>query len=272
MIGPRTPDGALVALDVDGTLMTYDGVISAQVRELVADLRDAGTHLVLATGRGVRATTPVLADLGLTEGWAVCSNGAVTVRVDTAEPDGYEVVRRITFDPAPALRVLQMELPDALFAVEDLGRGFLVTRPFPDGELIGEQTVCTFEDLISTPVTRVVVRDPGSTPEAFRDLVHRVGLHRVTYAVGWVAWLDLTPGGITKGSALEDLRQDLGVEPFATVAVGDGANDIDMLKWAARGVAMGHAQDDVRTAADEVTGTIEDDGLAEVLRSVLEVR
>jgi hydroxymethylpyrimidine pyrophosphatase-like HAD family hydrolase len=268
MTHPRTAAGTLVALDVDGTLMSYDGVISPEVRACVADLRDAGAHVVLATGRAVLGVMPVARELGLTEGWAVCSNGAVTARLDPSLPEGYEVAEMTTFDPEPVLRVLAMELPDAYFAVEDLGRGFRVSRVFPDGELTGEQTVSTFEQLCAGPATRVVIRDPGSTPEEFHALVERVGLHQVAYAVGWSAWLDLTPGGVSKASALEDLRKRLGVEPFATVAVGDGANDLEMLVWAARGVAMGHASEAVRQAADEVTGTIEDDGAVAVLRSI----
>jgi hydroxymethylpyrimidine pyrophosphatase-like HAD family hydrolase len=268
MSHPRTVAGMLVALDVDGTLMTYDGVVSDDVRACVASLRDAGAHVVLATGRTVRATVPVMAELGLEDGWAVCSNGAVTVRVHPSFAAGYEVTSMTTFDPEPALRVLQLELPDALFAVEDLGRGFRVSRPFPDGELTGDQEVVPFDRLVSEPVTRVVVRDPGGTPEEFQALVERVGLRQVSYAVGWSAWLDLTPGGVSKASALEELRRELDVEPFATVAVGDGANDVEMLRWAARGVAMGHAADAVRAAADEVTGTIADDGAVAVLRSI----
>lgn len=269
MTHPRTAAELLVALDVDGTLMSYDGVISDEVRACIAALRDAGAHVVLSTGRAVLGTLPVLAELGLDEGWAVCSNGAVTARIAPALPGGYEVAEMTTFDPEPVLRVLAMELPDAYFAVEDLGRGFRVSRTFPDGELTGEQTVSTFAELCAGPATRVVIRDPGSTPEEFHALVERVGLHQVSYAVGWSAWLDLTPGGVSKASALEDLRRRLGVEPFGTVAIGDGANDIEMLGWAARGVAMGHASDPVRAAADEVTGTIEDDGAVAVLRSLL---
>jgi hydroxymethylpyrimidine pyrophosphatase-like HAD family hydrolase len=53
------------------------------------------------------------------------------------------------------------------------------------------------------------------------------------------------------------------------VAIGDGGNDVQMLRWAARGVAMGHAPEAVRAAADEVTGGIEDDGALPVLRSLL---
>jgi hydroxymethylpyrimidine pyrophosphatase-like HAD family hydrolase len=259
----------LVALDVDGTLMSYDGVISDEVRQAVRDVRDSGLHVVLATGRGVHSAAPVAAELGLTEGWVVCSNGAVTARLDPSTDLGYEIVRVVTFDPGPALRAIAMELPDALYAVEDLGLGFRVSADFPDGELSGDLEVVSWDELTTTPATRVVIRSPESTPEQFHELVERVGLHEVEYAVGWSAWLDLTPGGVSKASALEEVRQHLGVQPHATVAIGDGSNDVQMLRWAARGVAMGHASESVRAAADEVTGSIDDDGALAILRSLL---
>ena len=259
----------LVALDVDGTLMSYDGVISDDVRAAVTDLVEAGVHVVLATGRAAHSAVAVAHDLGLTHGWAVCSNGAVTARLDPELENGWTVARSVTFDPGPALRAIAMELPDALYAVEDLGGGFRVSAPFPENELSGAHTVVPFEELAAAPVTRVVIRAPQSTPEEFHEIVERVGLHEVSYAVGWSAWLDLAPGGVSKASALEEVRRDLGVEPFATLALGDGENDVEMLRWAACGVAMGHALDVVRAAADEVTGTIEDDGAVEVLRRVL---
>ena len=90
----------------------------------------------------------------------------------------------------------------------------------------------------------------------------------VEYAVGWSAWLDITPEGVSKAAALEGVRRRLGVEPGATVAVGDQRNDLEMLRWAARGVAMDNAPDEVKAAADEVTGHVDDDGLVAVLRSL----
>jgi len=80
-------------------------------------------------------------------------------------------------------------------------------------------------------------------------LVGEVGLHEVSYAVGWTAWLDINPEGVSKGSALELVRRSLHVEPGDTVAVGDQRNDIEMLTWAARGVAMGQAPDEVKAVA-----------------------
>lgn len=259
----------LVALDIDGTLMTYDGELSDDLRDAITDLRLAGAHLVLATGRSVHATAPVAHELGLTGGWAVCSNGAVTVRLDPDADLGYVVTDRITFDPGPALRLMHAELPDAHFAVEDLDSGFRMNKLFPAGELTGHHEVVDLEDLWSDHVTRLVVRSPGHTSTDFHELVHRMGLDEVTYAVGWTAWMDIAPKGVTKASALEVVRRRLGVEPARTVAIGDGSNDLQMIDWAARGVAMGHAPQPIREIADEVTGTIDDDGAVVVLRSLL---
>jgi len=259
----------LVALDIDGTLMTYDEQMSDDVREAVAALLDAGVHVVLATGRSVHTTMPVARELGIAKGWVVSSNGSVTVRLDADEELGYEVVDRITFDPGPALRLMHAELPDALFAVEQVGFGFRMNKPFPEGELSGVLDVVELEDLWSDHVTRLVVRSPGHTSDQFHDLVHRMGLDDVSYSVGWTAWMDIAPHGVTKASALEVVRRRLGVEPSRTVAIGDGSNDLQMIDWAARGVAMGHAPQAVREIADEVTGTIDDDGAVDVLRSLL---
>lgn len=259
----------LTALDVDGTLMSYDGVISDDVRAAVTALVDAGVHVVLSTGRSAHSAVGVALDLGLTHGWVVASNGAVTARLDPGATGGWTVERSVTFDAGPALRAIALEIPDALFAVENLGVGFMVSERFPEGELDGEQVEVPFEQLEATSVTRVIIRAPHSTPEEFHALVERVGLREVTYAVGWSAWLDLTPGGVSKASALEEVRRDLGVQPYETLALGDGENDVEMLRWAACGVAMGHATDVVRAAADEVTGTIEDDGAVAVLQRVL---
>ncbi|WP_159792616.1 HAD family hydrolase [Puerhibacterium puerhi] len=260
----------LVALDIDGTLLDYDQTLSDVVRDAVRDVRAAGHHVVLASGRSLIAMTPVARLLGIETGWMVCSNGSVTVRLDPDRPGGWVVEQIETFDPEPALRLLRQELPEARFAVEDVGVGFRLNELFPDGELDGEHSVVDFEELAAGgEVTRVVVRSPDATSTDFHRLVERLGLDDVTYAVGWTAWMDIAPQGVTKATALDHVRERLGVEPACTLAVGDGHNDVEMLRWAARGVAMGHADEAVRAVADEVTGTIEEDGAATVLRSLL---
>lgn len=265
----RSGETRLVALDLDGTTIDHSGALSPAVGEAVAAVVRAGHHVVVSTGRSIVATLPVLGLLGVSAGFVVCSNGAVTLRLDPSATNGYHVVDTVTFDPRPVLTMLRREIPDALVAVEDLGVGFKVSAPFPDGELGGRQTVVSWEELLAKPATRVTLRRPDATLEEFMEDVERVGLHGVSYAVGWTAWLDINPEGVSKGSALELVRRRLRVEPADTVAVGDQRNDVEMLRWAARGVAMGQAPDEVKLAADEVTGTVDEDGLVPVLRSLL---
>ncbi len=263
------PQPHLVALDVDGTTINHAGVLSPAVRDAVHDVLAAGHQVIIATGRSIPATTEILAELGIDTGYAVCSNGAVTLALDPEEPQGFRIIEAVTFDPAPALNLLRHEWPDAVIAVEDLGVGFKLSAPFPDGELQGELTVVPWEELVAEPVTRVTFRSPSGTAEDFLELTERIGLHGVNYAVGFSAWLDLNPEGVSKGSALEILRRRLDIEPRHTLAVGDQRNDLEMLHWAARGVAMGNAPDEVKAAANEVTDTVDEDGLVPVLRSLL---
>ena len=264
---PSTADAGplLIALDVDGTIIDYDEALSERVRAAVRGVVDAGHHVVVATGRSLPGTLPVLDRLGLVRGWCVCSNGGITLRLDPALPDGYEVADMVTFDPGPALRLLREHLPTALYAVENTGIGFRLTAPFPAGELYGDLQYVDFEELLDTPATRVIVRSPEHTPEDFLRIIERVGLHGVSYAVGWTAWLDLAPDGVSKASALEPVRAELGVPPERTLAVGDGRNDVEMLTWAARAVAMGQAEPELLAVADEVAAPVEHDGLADVL-------
>jgi len=259
---------SLVGLDVDGTILTHGGDLREDVRAAIREVADAGHHVTIATGRSLVATMPVLRMLGITSGYAVCSNGAVTLRVDPGREKGYKIVEKVTFDPRPALTLLRDELPGALVAVERLGVGFRVNALFPEGELAAPQEVVPWDELVSRRATRVTLRMPDAEPAEFMAHIERIGLHEVSYAVGWTAWLDINPEGVSKGSALELLRRRLGVEPCDTVAVGDQRNDVEMLQWAARGVAMGNAPDEVKAVADEVTGSVEHGGLAAVLRSL----
>jgi hydroxymethylpyrimidine pyrophosphatase-like HAD family hydrolase len=263
----------LLGLDVDGTLVDFDGVLSDAVRQEVRRLGAVpGLHLVFATGRSLTGLLPLVGHLGITDGYAICANGALTVRFS---PDGtlgggpgmpsYDVVEEVTFDAGPVVRLLHEHLPDARFAVEVMGVGYRVSGGFPDGELTGSIEHVGLDDLVRDPVARVVVRSPEHTPERFLELVTEIGLHGVSYAVGWTAWLDLAPEGVTKASGLEQVRRALGVEPADTIAVGDGRNDIEMIRWAAHGAVMAGAPPELLEVADEVLPDVADDGLLTLL-------
>jgi HAD superfamily hydrolase (TIGR01484 family) len=265
----------LVALDIDGTLLKWvEGVgatyeqISPPVYDAVHRALEAGARIVLASGRSPHGMTAIadLLDLhGSTPGddeqlWVVASNGAVVFRYPPID-----VVHEETFDAAPAVAAVLEHHPSALVAVEERGVGYRVNRPFPDGELTGEFTIADVADLVAVPVSRVIIRDPDATADDFVALAERLGLQGTDYVVGWTAWLDLAPVGVSKASGLELVARELGVDATAVLAIGDGRNDIEMLQWAGRGVAMGQAIEVVRDAADAVTGSVYDEGVAEEL-------
>lgn len=259
----------LVALDVDGTLLTGDLRLSDRVRAAVADVAAAGHHVVVATGRSIGGTLPVLGDLGLTSGWAVCSNGGFTVRLDPAAPEGHEVADVASFDPWPALQRVREVLPGAAYGVETADRRLLVVGPFPQEEMSEPVVPVPFEELRGVAAARVVVSSAEHSPEEFRAMTADLGLTGVSYAVGYSAWIDISPEGVSKASALEAVRERLEVAPGATVAVGDGRNDVEMLAWASRSAAMGGSPPEVVAAATEVAATIEADGAAVVLESLM---
>lgn len=254
---------SLVALDVDGTIVDYDdypGTPTAPVNDAIRRVADAGAHVVIATGRSLHSTTGVFEQLGLKEGYAVCSNGAVLVDVATAEP-----ATVVTFDISDPVRYFMDNVPDALLAVEELGRGYRVTGDFPVGELDGDVEVVDHEDLMAEPASRLVVRWPGGDPERLRQIAHSSGLTSIDYALGYTAWMDVMPAGVTKASGLTQVTSWLGLTAPDALAVGDGNNDLAMLAWAGRGVAMGQSPENVKTVADDVCGDVEDDGLAALL-------
>lgn len=247
----------LVALDIDGTLVDDEERMSLRVRDAVRRAVEASVPVVLSSGRSSHSMQRVARMLGLVDGWAVASNGSVTYTYDPVE-----VVSQITFDPAPAVQTVLEHEPEAMLAVEVVGGGYRVNRHFPTGELTGRIWTESVAQLVSEPVTRVIVRHPERSSEDFVSLARALGMDGVNYSVGYTAWLDLAPHGVSKASALAEIAAELDVDQTAVLAIGDGRNDVEMLTWAGRGVAMGQAPDEVKAAADIVTGDLAHDGAA----------
>ena len=270
----RNPDWTprLVALDIDGTILKWvEGAgmtheeISPAVKAAVHRALDAGAHVVLASGRSPDGMTGVADLLDLYDEqrgrlWIVASNGAVVFRYPPLE-----VVHEEKFDARPAVEAILERHPTALVAVEERGVGYRVNSHFPEGELSGDMIVTEVADLIAAEVSRVIIRDPAATADDFVALAADLGLHGTSYVVGFTAWLDLAPVGVSKASGLDHVARELGLTGDDALAVGDGRNDLEMFAWARRGVAMGQALQVVLDAADDTTGSVYEDGLANEL-------
>ena len=262
-------DRWFVALDIDGTILREDGTLSPIVAEQIARVAALGHEVTIATGRSVSMTQSVLDQLEISPEYVVCANGAITLRRDPDAPGSY--VRDIveTFDPAEVLTTIRTHLESARYAVENEAGEFLYAGgALPEWESATNGRAVEFEELLAARATRVVVISPEHAVEDFLAIVERMGLHRVSYNVGWTAWLDIAPDGVNKAVALEKVRARLEIPRDRVMAVGDGRNDIEMLEWAAqsgRGVAMGQAPREVRAVASEVTGSDLEDGVAKLL-------
>jgi Cof subfamily protein (haloacid dehalogenase superfamily) len=232
-------------------------------------VRALGHEVVIATGRSASQAIPVVFDVGIKDGYAVCSNGAVTIKVDPAEARGFSHHEVITFEPREVITKLVEKLPTAHFAVENVDGSYNFHRPFPTYALGDENYETPIAELMDQPVSRVVVLSPDHAADDFIELISEIGLHSVSYSIGYTAWLDISPKGISKASALETHRASLNIKPNQVITIGDGRNDIDMLKWAKAnggyGFAMGQGPEDVKEVASAVVASVEDDGVAQVL-------
>jgi Cof subfamily protein (haloacid dehalogenase superfamily) len=259
----------LIGLDIDGTLVHDDGYLSPEVVKEVQRVKNLGHEIIVATGRSAPNAVPVVRDLGIEKGFLVSSNGAVTVELDLQHPRGFKISDVITFDPAEVLAQLIENLPEAHFAVEDVDGSYRFHRPFPSHALGDQNFETPLEELMHKEVSRVVVLSPQHDVEEFLGLISKIGLSSVSYAIGYTAWLDISPQGVTKASALESQRARLGIDKSQVLVMGDGRNDIEMFQWAKSGgglaFAMGQAPEEVIEAATYVTSSVTDDGVAAVL-------
>ena len=266
------PEPWLVAIDVDGTLISDYGTLNPWTTKEVQRLVGAGHHVTIATGRSVPMTLPFVHQLGIAPEYIVCANGAIIVRRDESDPTGYVRDMVELFDPGLVLREIHATIPDAHYAVEDETGLLRYIGWFPEtGVNMQTQKMNNFEELMTNQATRVVVIAPNSREDYFTDVVEMLGLHKVTYSIGYTSWLDIGPQGVNKATALETVRERWGIPRNRVMAIGDGRNDIDMLEWAGefgRGIAMGQAPDEVRDAASEMTLDESEGGLPSALATL----
>jgi Cof subfamily protein (haloacid dehalogenase superfamily) len=249
----------LAAIDLDGTLLRRDGSLSERTR---AALQRTPFEIVLVSARGPRGVREVVAAAGLA-GTAIASNGGMVL--DLRE----QSVRRIrAIETEVAVRLvetLRERLPGILFGVERESfaheQGFSAWNwtPPPDTR-IGDAL-----ELLDEPPTKLILRHHGHELEVIAAAAREVlGEDACVYISGeWV--VEVSAAGVNKAAALAEVCEELAIEQRDVVAFGDHMNDVPMLAWAGHGVAVANAHPDVIDAADEVTASNEEDGVAIVL-------
>lgn len=261
----------LIASDVDGTLLDDDEKVSARTRAVITAARAAGATFVLATGRPPRWVQPVVDELGFAP-MAVCANGAV---IYDAATDRIVSARTLSTDMLAELAdIATRVIPGAGLAVERVGRSahdaatpqFVSSPGYEHAWLNPDNTEVSLTDLLSAPAVKLLIRKAGArSADMAAELAKYVGPQGdITYSTN-NGLVEVMPAGISKATGVEELALPLGITAEEIVTFGDMPNDVPMLDWAGLGVAMGHAHPDALAAADEITSTNNDDGVARVL-------
>jgi Cof subfamily protein (haloacid dehalogenase superfamily) len=260
----------LVASDLDGTLLLPDETVSERTRAALAAAKAAGVTVVLVSGRQPRSLGPIAERIGV-GGIAICANGALIWDLDAgtildATPLAAELATRL-------VHALRDAIPGVLFAVELEGGFGREPGWAEDPTAVPPQAIeADALALITGPVIKLLVRHPTLPFEELAERARRaVGDDAVATWAG-LRLVEISAAGVTKASALERLCRRLGIDAAEVVAVGDMPNDLPMLDWAGRGVAVANADQAVLQAADEVTASNLDDGVARLLERIIASR
>ncbi|CCF60949.1 Cof-type HAD-IIB family hydrolase [Nocardia cyriacigeorgica] len=267
----QLPKPVLVASDVDGTLIDPEERVTARTKAAVGAVVADGVPFVLATGRPPRWIGPVVDGLGFAP-LCVCGNGAV---IYDSAADRVLTSWTLDIDTLGWIADLAEEaLPGCGLAAERVGASahdavtpqFVSSPEYEHAWLNPDDTAVARHEVIDAPAIKMLIRLPGArSGDMLAALAPLVGDRAdITYSTDH-GLIELSAPGVTKASGLVTVAERLGVDPAAAIAFGDMPNDIPMLTLAGRGVAMANAHPDALAAANEVTTTNAEDGVARVL-------
>ncbi len=264
-----TGTGRLIALDIDGTLLTTTETLLPRTRAALTEAEASGWHVVLVTGRPLAIAFPVVHDLALGE-YVVAANGATVAAIANSE---------LLYQANLPGRVAAAAVRRAREAVPGVGvtvtteRGFVREPGFErlapqvEAASIVVEDACPRDDDV---VYNLVLFVHGMETRALADAVRPVLPEQVAAEPsGLPGSVELVPPGTHKATGVAYLCERLGIDRRDVVAFGDGLNDHELLVWAGLGVAMGNADDDTKALADDVTASNDEDGIAVVLERLL---
>jgi len=261
----------LIATDLDGTLLGVDAAVSARTRAALDAARARGILVVPVTARqpiGIRA----VADGAGFADWALCGNGAFGVHLTTGQ---LLFQRAVEVDVQRTLvAALTPRIPGLLYAsVRDAGEVFVAQEGYAALASMTDhkrdpRTMrgVPLAEVLDLPSLKLVIRHPELTPAQVYAVIAGLGLEGFEATTSGAPFVEVMAAGVTKAWGLEQLCAHLGIAASEVIAFGDAPNDVEMLQWAGRGVAMANAEQIVKDAADEIAPASNlDDGVAQVL-------
>lgn len=263
----------LLVLDLDGTLTDNRKQITEHTLRTLIDAQERGLKIVLASGRPTYGIVPIAEKLRLKEygGYILSYNGGEIIDWQTGK-----LMYEHVLDPE-VLPYLYQCARDYGFAIVTYKDKYVLTER-PDDEYVQKEAILNvmetkkvdnFLEAIDFPVAKcLIVGEPERLAtlekEMYEHLKERMGVFRSE-----PYFLELVPKGIDKAQSLAVLLKEIGMKREEMIAVGDGFNDLSMIKFAGLGVAMANAQEVVRQGADYITLSNEEDGVAAVVEKFI---
>ncbi len=256
----------MIVTDLDGTLLRSDGMVSTRTCEAIRAAESAGIAVVIATARPPRDIASLAERIGV-RGAAVCSNGAILYDLDERRR-----IDCVGLDPAyvgDLIAALRAADRDLALAIES------------DESIVGDQAFPAFrqditiwrsglERMPSSDLIKVLVHHPRHTPEALMAAVAElVGSSAEVIHSGGPQFVEIAAVGTSKAMGLERICTRQQVLPSEVVAFGDMPNDLHMLRFAGRSVAVSNAHPDILSSVDEITRSNDHDGVALVIEKLL---
>lgn len=261
----------LIATDIDNTLLNSRRTVSPRTLAALREAREDGAILMLASGRPEHGMRFVAEQHGIDLDGLVLSscNGASVVDAVTDE-----VLTERYLDPEVVELVQRLAHDHGMASLTSVGRVLHTTDPV--GYFIDQEPAANDMDLAVTKdfttldvhLHKVLINAHPEHLARERDRLVEALEGRAEASMSAPFYLQITPPGADKGTGLADYAAYRGIDLSRTIAFGDNENDIPLIRTAGTGVAMGNAVPGLKAAADHVTTSYDEDGIAEALKAL----
>ncbi|MCF6335112.1 MAG: HAD family hydrolase [Spirochaetales bacterium] len=252
-----------IAFDMDGTLLNEKGQISSRIKKVLNKLKEREIELMLSTGRSYEALLPFKNELELNSP-VICYNGAQVLQADGV------IIRNHTIDNDISGHLVSFAREKCVHFQAYSNGTLYFEKMTPEAEAYENHVnlrgkVINFDTMKPHDFTKLMYLGAHEKLEGLSNSIKELYSGNLSVTFSNPVYLEFMPGGVSKGDALYEVAEHLGIETTNIMAFGDGDNDISMIKVAGTGVAMENATSELKSIADEVTLSNTDDGVAEFL-------
>ena len=257
----------LVALDLDGTLLTTDKKITDRTKQVIRHLAAQGVIIALASGRNMSGIRSVIDELSLKSEsiYVIACNGA---QVWCESTQHFIANHSLSADDVSFIRQWGRLSGMACYAqhagelvVEENQHIPLNARQFSRLDI----HVTTDSLLLNMPVAKMMFIDEVLSIDAFVQQTPEDIINRYHCVRSEPHYYEVMAMGVNKGEACRTLATYLGISSADILALGNEMNDCEMLRYAGKGIAMGNAAEQVQQCADDITASNDDEGVAKAI-------